>query len=446
MQATPRSEILGLASPILFGQLAAMAHGVLDTVMSGHASTTDLAAVGIGGNIFGSVFITLMGVVTALNPIVAQHYGAGSDGDVGTSYSQGLWLAVLLSLVGIPPLAFANLWLHVLDSPPAVAARVADYLLVLSFALPASLLFRAIYAFNTAVSRPRKIVVVQLLGLGLKVALNYLLVFGPYGLPKLGALGCALASLVVFWMQCLLAWLSTRHEVDYARFRLRYAAPSLRAIKEQLRLGVPMGASYAIEATSFSFLALVGARLGTSVIAGQQIIMNLAAVCYQLPLALGIATATATAQAIGAGSPQRARKLGLTGIRLGLYVASFTALSVWLLRSRVVALYTRDGGVAVVALSLVPYLALFHVFDALQSITGFVLRAYKIAVAPMLIAALMLWGVGLVGGYLVAFYPLLGPARGVQGMWLMQAVALFATALMLLVFYVWIVRAREQTQ
>jgi multidrug resistance protein, MATE family len=170
------------------------------------------------------------------------------------------------------------------------------------------------------------------------------------------------------------------------------------------------------------------------------VIMNLAGVCYQLPLALGIATATATAQAIGAGDTRGARRFALTGIRLGFATAAVTALSVWLFQREVVALYSGDGAVAAVALSLIGYVALFHVFDALQSITGFVLRAYKIAVMPTLITALALWGLGLIGGYVVAFHPVLGEPLGVQGMWLMQAVALFLAALLLLYFYLWIAR------
>ena len=440
MTRSPRSIILAQAWPILFGQLAAMAHGVLDTAMSGHASATDLAAVGLGGHIYASVFVSLMGVVNALNPIVAQHYGAGREQAVGASYSQGLWLAILLSAIGFPLLAWSGLWLPWLRPPAEVAASVESYLLVLSFALPAALLFRAIYALNTALSRPRAMMVVLVGGLGLKVLLNYALVFGPLGLPRLGAVGCAVASLVVFWSQFLLAWRVTRAEARYLRFRLRFAWPSRTLLCEQLKLGIPMGAAYAIESTSFSFMALIAARLGTTIIAGQQVIMNLAGVCYQLPLALGIATATATAQAIGAGDTRAARRFALTGIRVGAAAAIVTALCVWLFRRQVVALYSGDAAVAAVALSLIGYVALFHVFDALQSITGFVLRAYKIAVMPTIITALALWGLGLIGGYVVAFYPVLGAPRGVQGMWLMQAVALLLAALLLLYFYLWIAR------
>jgi MATE family multidrug resistance protein len=440
MTRTPRSAIASQAWPILFGQLAAMGFGLLDTVMSGRASALDLAAVGLGGALYASVYISLLGVVTALGPIVGQHFGAGRHRDVGATYAQGLWLALGLSAIGFPMLAFAELWLPILQTTARISSAVAAYLRVLSFALPAMLLFRAIFVFNNAVSRPRAMMVVQMSGLLLKLLLNYMFVFAPFGLPALGALGCAYASLIVHWSLLLFAWWLTQSERSYQTFELGYAWPAWVLLKEQLRLGIPSGLSIALEATSFSLLSVLVARLGTTIIAGQQIIMNVAAVCYQVPLALSIATATVTAQAIGAGDLLRARRTALTGIRMALTIGAATALTIWWLREPIVHLYTKDSEVAAVALSLISYFALFHVFDALQSISGFVLRAHKIAVIPTLIYAITLWGLGLGGGYYVAFHRVFERPLGVQGLWLMQTVALFVTALLLLAAYFWLTR------
>ena len=191
-------------------------------------------------------------------------------------------------------------------------------------------------------------------------------------------------------------------------------------------------------------MAVLIARLGTSVMGGHQIISNLAAVAYQIPLALSLATATVTAQAHrrgrrGAGAPDRVhrhphRRDG--GVPDGPHAAGC-------FRRGIVGLYTNDAAVAGVALSLIGYLVAFHVFDALQGITAFVLRAYRIAVVPMLIYAVALWGLGLIGGYFVAFHPVLGGPRGASGMWLMQTVALCLTSLLLLGFYLWVLRQQR---
>ena len=131
---------------------------------------------------------------------------------------------------------------------------------------------------------------------------------------------------------------------------------------------------------------------------GHQVVANLAALCFMLPLSLSVATATLTAQAIGADDPRRARATALTGMRIAALVAAVTALLVWTLRGGIVRLYSRDPAVVATALTLIPFLAAFHFFDALQVVASFVLRAYKLAIAPTVIHATALWGLGVVGG------------------------------------------------
>jgi multidrug resistance protein, MATE family len=406
--------------------------------MTGHASPADLAAMGFGASIYSSVFMGLNGVVSALNPIVAHHYGAARWEAIGRSYVQGLWLALLLSLVGMPILAFPGPWLAHIQADPAMKVLVTQYLRLLSLALPATLMFRATYAFNVAVSRPKVMMIVQTAGLALKIALNYALIFGHFGLPKLGAVGCGLSSLIVWWALFLMGWAHTHLDPGYRRFATVLGRPRGEALLEHLQLGVPIGLSVAFEVTSFSFMAILVARLGTSVMGGHQIISNLAGIAYQMPLSLALATATVTAQALGAGDPRLARRTAFTGIRFAAMTASVTAVTIWVLRREIVGLYTDDDAVTAVTLSLMGYLFAFHVFDALQGITAFVLRAYRIAVVPTVIYAVALWGLGLVGGYFVAFHAVLGGPRGVSGMWLMQSVALVLTSLLLLGLYLWV--------
>jgi MATE family multidrug resistance protein len=376
-----------------------------------------------------------MGATSALNPIVAQHFGAGRLAAIGTTYVQGLWMALFLSAVGMGPLLFAHLWLPWLQAPPEVEAQVARYLRVLALALPGALMFRAIYAVNTAVSRPHVVMSLQLAGLALKVGLSAVLILGGFGLAGMGAVGGAVASVVVFWALFLMGFAYMHRSPFYHRFAIRRAWPRWSALREILHLGVPMSLSYALEATSFTAITLLAARLGTTVMGGHQVVANLAALCFMLPLSLSVATATLTAQAIGAGDPHRARATALTGLRIAALVAGVTVLTTWTLRGGIVSLYTRDPAVAAMALTLIPYLAAFHFFDALQTVATFVLRAYKRAIAPTLIHAVALWGLGVVGGYLVAFGGLWGAPWGITGMWLMQSVALALAACLLVGLY-----------
>ena len=226
-----------------------------------------------------------------------------------------------------------------------------------------------------------------------------------------------------------------RRSAFYHRFTIHRAWPRWPAQREILALGIPMSLSYALEATSFTAITLLGARLGTTVMGGHQVVANLAALCFMLPLSLSVATATLTAQALGAGDPRRARATALAGLRIGALVAAVTVLALWALRGGIVRLYSRDPAVVATALTLIPYLAAFHFFDALQTVAAFVLRAYKRAIAPTVVHAVALWGLGVLGGYLVAFGGVWGPPWGIAGMWLMQSLALALAALLLVGFY-----------
>jgi MATE family, multidrug efflux pump len=428
-------DIVGQARPILIGQVAGMAFAVTDTVLSGRASSVDLATMGLGLSVYATVFVGLMGATTALNPIVAQHFGGGRLTAIGATYVQGLWMALFLSALGMVPLLTADAWLPWIHAPLEVEAHVARYLRVLALALPGALMFRAIYAVNTAVSRPHVVMTLQLTGLAIKVALSSLLILGGFGFVGLGAVGGAVASVVVFWALFLLGFAYMHRSAFYDRFAIHWAWPHWPALREILRLGVPMSLSYALESTSFTVITLLAARLGTTVMGGHQVVSNLAALCFMLPLSLSVATATLTAQAIGAGDPRRARATALTGFRIAALVAAVTVLTTWTLRDGIVRLYTRDPAVAAMALTLVPYLAAFHFFDALQTVASFVLRAYKLAIAPTVVHAVALWGLGVAGGYLIAFGGFWGPPWGIKGMWLMQSVALALAALLLVGFY-----------
>jgi len=233
-------------------------------------------------------------------------------------------MAWFLAVVGMLPLLGARLWLPALHAPPEVEAQVVHYLRVLALALPGALMFRAIYAVNTALSRPHVVMALQLAGLALKVGLSYLLILGGLGLPGMGAVGGAVASVVVFWVLFLTGFGYMHRSPSYRRFAIRRAWPRWTVLREILHLGIPMSLSYALEATSFTAITLLAARLGTTVMGGHQVVANLAALCFMLPLSLSVATATLTAQAIGAGDPRRARETALTSMRIGALVAVVT--------------------------------------------------------------------------------------------------------------------------
>ena len=443
------SRIGPLAWPVLVGQLAVLAFATVDTVLIARYGATDLAALAIGSAAFVTIFIGFMGVVLALSPIVGRRFGAGELEEAGRDAHQAVWVAAALSVVGSTLLLFPAPFLALSQASPEVSGKVRGFLTALAFSLPASLLFTVYRGFNTAVSRPKAVMALQLGGLTLKVPLSSALVFGVPGLgiPSLGVTGCGISTAVAMWTQVLLALWLVRRDPFYTPFALLGRGldrPRLAALKAQLRLGVPMGASIVIEVTGFAFMAIFIARLGTTAVAGHQLAANLVSLMFMMPLALANATGTLVAQQLGAGDGRTAERLAWHGLVLATGIAVLMALALLAGRHGVLGLYTRDGAVLAAALPLLAWLAAFHVADAAQTVAVFVLRAYHVAVGPVLIYVAALWGVGLGGGWLLAFDTsgrVPAAWRGAPGYWVAATAGLVLAAVALTAFMAWVLRA-----
>lgn len=428
-------DIARLAWPVYVAQIAVMGNGVIDTIMAGRYGTTDLAAVGIGAAIYATLFITLMGVLFALTPIVAQAHGAGRYGAIGEEVRQSAWLALAVSALSVALLANPGWLLALAGVPPPVEAITRAYLDAIAWGVPAALLFRVFASFSTAVSLPRRVMVLNLFGLALKVPLNWVFMHGALGLPALGGAGCGLATAAISWATCLAAWTWCARDPDYRRYRVfeRWSWPSARAQWQLVALGVPIGATFFVDVTAFTFMALFIARFGPLYSAAHQIVANLAALAFMLPLAIGNATSVLVGQALGAARPERARTAALAGVGLGLGWGLAVAAVLFVAAAPIAGLYTADPAVRRLAAGLLALVAVYHVFDALQAVASNALRGYKRTAIPMLIFAGGLWGLGLGGGYALGIVGVdFGGVRvaplAATGFWIAAAAGMAVTA------------------
>jgi MATE family multidrug resistance protein len=437
-------SIAGLAWPVLVAQLAVIASGVLDTVMSGRYGAADLAAVGIGASAYFSVFIGLLGVVNSLSPIAAQLYGGRHFDRIGEETRQTAWIAVALALPGVLVLAYPDPLLALLGAPPEVVTKTRAYLHGVAWAMPAMLLFRVFFALTTAVSRPRVVMLVNLLYFSIKAPLNAVFIYGMFGAPELGGPGCAVATAIASWLVCAVAWTVCATHPLYAPYRVfaRWSWPDARTIWSHLRLGVPMGLTQFVEVTSFTFMALFLARLGAATSAGHQIASNVTAVMYMFGIAVGNATGVLTAQAVGANDRREARHTGLTGLAIMLAVSACAGVAILVAAPGIVSLYTRDEAVRPLAVQLLAYIAFFQLFDTAQTVIVSALRGYRIAFIPMLVYTVALWGLGLGGGYALGLRRVeaadaLGfvTPMGAAGFWLAGVLSLVLAAAILVAYF-----------
>lgn len=415
---------------MLIGQLAVIANGVIDTAMTSRYSATDLAALALGASIYISVFVGLNGVLAAISPVIGQLFGAERFDEIGAEVKQGAWLAIFLTLAGCTVLLFPQPLLSLAHASPELSEKATLYLRILALALPATMGFRLYASLNTAIGRPKMVMSLQVAALALKVPLNALFIFGGLGIPAMGGPGCAVATGITVWLTFIIGFLILRFNESYHGFRIfrsGFILPQWTALRELLKLGIPMGLSYLIEVTAFTFMALFIARLGDTVVAGHQITANFATVLYMIPLAIANATGTLVAQSIGARQLDVARQVGFAGIRLAAALSVTIGCIVWIARDLIVRAYTPNEAIMAMALPLFAFIAFYQLFDSVQVTTAFVLRAYKVAVVPTLIYAVALWGIGLGGGYILGLDPFgFSPPvlQGAAGFWMGNSVSL----------------------
>ena len=424
------------AVTVLAGQLAVMAFGTTDTIVASRYSQDAVAALSVGSAIFVSVYASLMGIFQALLPLWSEQRGAGQPQAIGYSLRQSMYLCLLACALGMSVLMMPDALLRWTDVPPEMQQEVKRYLYVLAWALPPSLLFRIYSALNQALGHPKLVTWLQVISLLIKIPLSIWFTFGGLGLNPIGAVGCALATLVVNYTMFGVALWLVRHQDLYAPLALwtRMERPDTAMLARFCKLGIPAGLAILVEVTSFTLMALYVARQGSLSSASHQIAANLAAIAYMFPLSLAIAASARVSYWRGAGDEAQARQLIFQCFKLSALMGSAVAATLFIARKLIVDIYTDSPQVMAMGSWLLICVAAYHVADSVQTYCIFVLRSYRITVAPLIIYSVLLWGGGLGLGYALA-YVWQAPASWhdwqatPMPFWVCSTAALFVTAL-----------------
>lgn len=427
------------AGTVLVGQLAVMSFGVADTIIAGRHSPHALAVMSLASSIYISIYVALNGMLQALLPVWAELHGGHRHAELGRSVRQSLYIAAAAAAVGMAGLLYPDPWLSWTQVPAELWPDVRAYLRILALALVPSLLFRMYSTLNQSLGYPRLVTWLQAGALLVKIPLSVVLTFGAFDLEGMGVVGCAWATLVVNTFMMLTGlWLLKTQDI-YRPYQLWQRPEKVQwpVLKQYLRLGIPAGLSIMVEVTSFTLMALFIARLGSVASASHQIAASMAAVLYMVPLALGIASSARTGFWLGAGDSDRARQAASMGIGLAISAALVCASVLLLGRERIAHAFTNDPLVAQAAAMWLGWVAIYHVADALQAVCAFLLRCYRITIAPLLIYTAFLWGLGLYGGYLWAYDTTAlnglmhwATRPSVDAFWISSSLALIAVSLM----------------
>ncbi len=421
-------EMVRLALPIVVVQVGLMAMGTVDTIMVGHVSATALAAVALGNLFFFVAVVFGMGGLLALDPVIAQAVGARDDVAVARGVQRGLLLALFVtvptSLVLIPAIPI----LTALQQPAEIIPTAARYAWA---SIPGIFPFFAFIVLRQslqALGRLAPIVTTIVVANVVHIVLNWILIFGKLGAPAMGAVGAGLASSisrgVLAVMIVVIGWPVLRtHLVP-----LRREALALEPMLRMAALGVPIGLQYLLEVGAFTVVALLMGWIGTTELAAHQVAINLAALTFMVPLGISGAGAVLVGHAVGRSDAAGARRAAGAAILFGTGVMCISALIFLTIPGLLARTYTTDGSVIAIASVLIPIAGVFQIFDGVQVVSIGVLRGVGDTRAPMIIAAVGYWVIGVPISALLGF----GLGLGAPGLWWGLVVGLVIVALTLL--------------
>ena len=423
-----------LALPIVVTQLAQMGMGVADAIMAGRVSATDLAGVTLGGNLYWPLMLLMSGIVMAVTPSVSQLRGAGRVGASGAVVRQALWIGVFGGLVLVLLLRNVEPAYRFLGVDERAIPVAADYVRAASLGLPLMLAFASLRCLCEGMSWTRPAMFIGLTMLALKVPLNWLFIYGnaTLGVPPMGGVGCGWATAIVM----AYAFVAMVIVVSVSRVRASnvfasFSMPDGREIGRILRLGLPIGLALFAETGFFAVATLLIGRLGVETVAAHQVAFNIVGVSFMVPLSLGMAATIRVGFHVGADRLSDARRSAWVAAAMtAIWGITFSAvLLVW--RHDLVALYTAEAEVIRLAAGLLLIGALFQVFDSTQATVMGALRGYKDTRAPLMIALVSYWVIGLPVGATLCFGFAGVDAIGIDGIWwgLVTGLAVVALAL-----------------
>ncbi len=426
-------ELLYLAGPIMGAQLATTGMTFVDTSMAGQYSAMDLAAIALGSSIWVPVYLLVRGILMAITPTVAHLYGGGRGSEIASQIRQGLWVAMLMSLVCLGFIYHSDKVLSWLQVEPEMAAKSIEYLKALAWGIPAICLFQALTCYCEGMGKTKPGMVFSFVALALNIPLNYVLIYGKAGFPELGGVGCGYATAVCFWVMFLMMAGYTALDQQHQKVGIyaRWEQPNMGVIASQLKLGVPIGLAIFFEASIFSMVALLIGKLGAIVVAGHQIALNFSSIIFMIPMSLSMGLTIRVGQALGAGKAEQAAYSSYAGIATTLITATVSALVMLLMPGLVTSIYTQNPEVALLAGELLVFAALFQYADGIQIAANGALRGFKDTQVPMAMILVACWGIALPLGYILGLTDWLVEPMGPHGLWIGLVSALTIGAILL---------------
>lgn len=423
-------RLFSLMIPILITQFAQAGLGLIDTIMVGHLSASDLAAIAVGVGIWIPVMLMFTGIVLATTPLVAEALGARQEKQIPHIVRQSLWVAGLLGILALLLLQFMPLLLPLFKVPTDLIPKASLFLHAVGFGMPAITLYTALRCYSEALGYPRPVTVISLLSLVVLVPLDYIFMYGLGPIPHLGSAGCGFATAILQWLMlatlAVYIWKAKKYQTH--KIFSHWEAFDKAVAKRIWNLGLPIGLAVFFEVSIFSTGAIILSPLGDTIIAAHQIAISVTSQLFMIPMSLAIALTIRVGTYYGEKNWEGLRKVQKLGLMTATGTACLTMSFIALFHNQIAALYTSDPAVTQVTVYLLFFCIAYQMMDAWQVSAAGCLRGMQDTQAPMWITLLAYWVVALPLSIYWIRYQQMGP----QGIWIGLIVGLSVACVLLL--------------
>ncbi|MFV5489819.1 MATE family efflux transporter [Acinetobacter sp. ASP199] len=399
-------RLFTLMLPILVTQFSQAGLGLIDTIMAGHLSATDLAAIAVGVGLWIPVMLLFSGIMIATTPLVAEAYGARTPEKISTIARQSLWVALVLGVIAGLVLQILPLTLPLLGVPENLQPKAGLFLHAIGFGMPAVTMYAALRGYSEAIGYPRPVTAISLLALLALIPLNFIFMYGFGPIPALGSAGCGFATAILQWLMLitLATYILKNKAYQATQPFTHWEKINTYWLKRILKLGLPIGLAIFFEVSIFSTAAIVLSPLGETIVAAHQIAISITSQLFMIPMSLAIALTIRVGTYYGEKNWVAMRKVQWLGLATATVLAILTMLLLWFFKHEIVALYTSEMQVAQIAVYLVLFAIAYQLMDGWQISAAGCLRGMQDTKGPMWITMIAYWVIAFpVGVYLSRF-------------------------------------------
>lgn len=441
------AHTMGLFLPLFMGQLAATSMGVADTLMAGAAGTLELSGVAIGSSVFWPAELFVVGMALAIHPLIANLVGAGSLDKVALRMQvASVCCLSCAAVVGVIIMLVPQIYLMFPETDQSMVAIGQGYLIATGLAMPGFALFNVLRAYWEGLGKTVPTLIFGCTALVLNIPLNYIFIFGKFGMPELGGIGCGVATAITIYLTSLLMLIYVKKSPSFAHVRIfeRWLSADISMYCAFLKLSMPLGIAGMIETLCFSLVAILLSPFGPVTVASHTIAMNVSGMLAIVPIALSSTASIEVGEAMGSSNWKQARRRSLSAlfIALSFYCAGATFL--FTSGELIASWYSDDPEVLLLAPVLMLYCCVFFLPETLQVMATGILRGFKDSRSIFIVTIVAYWLIGMPVGFALGYGHIDLGLDGAEGFWLGFIISLSVAALMLCIRLVYIFTKRIQ--